>query len=388
MSVEFANKATARFKCFDSSNSGTLRITEAFYTESFVPIGNSCVIPEQPCRKMNVAKEVRAMCECAQSCALDRTFVDRTRKRKNCFGVDETAMRLIVFHTCDCALKSHQGYLDEQTSSANGTDCSTTTVPSQSVQLPKSKSPHNYSAAGCCGSKSKAFCGDNLPSKCGHKSENWRAVLPPLQPAYDPSEKHVLSVFSLQTITHPAVVIASILKREHPCAGYCYDPTKEVCYPNNASSTGYTTCPIGHNLCWKDCYDSVEKTCFYYEQARSNRDDFIDINLTNIAKDKQGQFQKYDNSLPYGEQYDFGSVLHYEMSDFAIDPAQWTIRPKVQYAGTEISSRRNLSEIDVRKINKMYKSMIIVMGLNFAWEDALFQMPHRGCYFPYDAAQA
>jgi Astacin (Peptidase family M12A) len=47
--------------------------------------------------------------------------------------------------------------------------------------------------------------------------------------------------------------------------------------------------------------------------------------------------------------------MHYEKTDFAKDPAIWTIQPKPQYKGFAIGQRDGLSDIDIKKINLMYK---------------------------------
>ncbi|OWA50507.1 putative Embryonic protein UVS.2 [Hypsibius exemplaris] len=97
---------------------------------------------------------------------------------------------------------------------------------------------------------------------------------------------------------------------------------------------------------------------FYHEQSRLDRDDYVEINMANIREgDDQAQFQTYRNTTAFGEPYDFGSVLHYGMFDFAINPAVWTIRPLHKYSDKTklIGQRDALSDIDIAKINLMYK---------------------------------
>ncbi|OWA52346.1 putative Embryonic protein UVS.2 [Hypsibius exemplaris] len=95
---------------------------------------------------------------------------------------------------------------------------------------------------------------------------------------------------------------------------------------------------------------------FFHEQSRIDRDDYVEINMANIREgDDQAQFQKYLNTTAFGEPYDFGSVLHYGMFDFAMNPAVWTIRPLPKYSDKLIGQRDALSDIDIRKINLLYK---------------------------------
>lgn len=63
----------------------------------------------------------------------------------------------------------------------------------------------------------------------------------------------------------------------------------------------------------------------------------------------------YNDSLTYGQPYDFGSVMHYDKYAFAIKPEIWTIRPRLpKYRKMQIGQRIGLSETDIRKINFMY----------------------------------
>ena len=73
-----------------------------------------------------------------------------------------------------------------------------------------------------------------------------------------------------------------------------------------------------------------------------------------IAEDRD-QFQKYSDSVAFGEKYDFGSIMHYAWNDFAIDDKVWTIRAKAKFGNVEIGQRRAMSAVDIRKINSMYK---------------------------------
>ncbi|OWA52621.1 putative Embryonic protein UVS.2 [Hypsibius exemplaris] len=92
---------------------------------------------------------------------------------------------------------------------------------------------------------------------------------------------------------------------------------------------------------------------FHNEELRLDRDEYVDINWTNIKAANRDLFQKRP-STAFGEPYDFGSILHYGMFDFAIDPTVWTIKPKEKYGDRKIGQREQLSAIDINKINKMY----------------------------------
>ncbi|OWA53845.1 putative Embryonic protein UVS.2 [Hypsibius exemplaris] len=122
---------------------------------------------------------------------------------------------------------------------------------------------------------------------------------------------------------------------------------------------------------------------FYHEQSRLDRDEYVDINWQNIKPENREQFQKYP-STAFGEPYDFGSVLHYGMYDFAIDPTVWTIRPKEKYRDRVIGQRDGLSATDIRKINKVYnctKQLPTTTSTPAGPSDPQFDTPHRGCYY-------
>ncbi|OWA54490.1 putative Acidic mammalian chitinase [Hypsibius exemplaris] len=127
---------------------------------------------------------------------------------------------------------------------------------------------------------------------------------------------------------------------------------------------------------------------FFHEQSRMDRDQYVDINWSNIRKKDWDQFKIYE-STAFNETYDFGSLLHYGMYDFAIEPHVWTIRPKDKYKDKVIGQRNGLSEIDIRKLNKMYpcpapSTVPNSAGLLKADSDTQqtqFIFPHRGCYY-------
>ncbi|OWA52627.1 putative Embryonic protein UVS.2 [Hypsibius exemplaris] len=143
------------------------------------------------------------------------------------------------------------------------------------------------------------------------------------------------------------------------------------------------------NLCFEDGksgiaqHEIMHAIGFYHEQSRLDRDEYVDINWSNIPEDKKDQFQKYTNTTAFGETYDFNSVLHYGMYDFAIDRTVWTIRPKEKYKDRKIGQRDGLSATDIRKINKMYNctKLPTTTPTPSGPSDPKFDTPHRGCYY-------
>ncbi|XP_078540501.1 astacin-like metalloendopeptidase isoform X2 [Lissotriton helveticus] len=91
---------------------------------------------------------------------------------------------------------------------------------------------------------------------------------------------------------------------------------------------------------------------FFHEHVRSDRDEYVDVQLQNIAEGEWGNFRKQETNnldLPY----DFESVLHYGRYTFSKTPGQPSIIPKPD-PNVEIGQRYGLSPLDVAKLNKLY----------------------------------
>ncbi|XP_033005243.1 astacin-like metalloendopeptidase [Lacerta agilis] len=92
---------------------------------------------------------------------------------------------------------------------------------------------------------------------------------------------------------------------------------------------------------------------FIHEQARNDRDKYVKIHLEYVTTGEQGNFEKVDsNNL--GLPYDYGSVMHYGPYDFSSAPGKATIVP-IPNASVPIGQRIGLSDLDVKKINKLYR---------------------------------
>ena len=70
---------------------------------------------------------------------------------------------------------------------------------------------------------------------------------------------------------------------------------------------------------------------FWHEHTRPDRDGYIDVIYANILDNQDYNFQKMPreeiNSL--GEEYDFGSIMHYSRNTFSRGPFLDTILPKL-----------------------------------------------------------
>lgn len=93
---------------------------------------------------------------------------------------------------------------------------------------------------------------------------------------------------------------------------------------------------------------------FYHQQSASNRDEFVRINWDNIKPGREHNFNKYADDVvsDFGIEYDYASVMHYSALAFSKNTKP-TIEPLRD--GVEIGLRRNFSDSDVEKINRMYQ---------------------------------
>ncbi|KAB7501147.1 Meprin A subunit alpha [Armadillidium nasatum] len=95
---------------------------------------------------------------------------------------------------------------------------------------------------------------------------------------------------------------------------------------------------------------------FYHEQARHDRDNYVEIMWDNIEKEEKYNFDCYGPDIvgTFGEEYDYMSLMHYAPYDFAIDVEKPTIITKDPKYQDLIGKTQKLSDTDLRKLLKMY----------------------------------
>jgi astacin (peptidase family M12A) len=69
---------------------------------------------------------------------------------------------------------------------------------------------------------------------------------------------------------------------------------------------------------------------FFHEHQRSDRDNYVAIDFSNVRDDAVGNFN-IGSGRPLVGDYDFGSIMHYPRSSFAIDTSRPTIIPHPPY---------------------------------------------------------
>ena len=101
---------------------------------------------------------------------------------------------------------------------------------------------------------------------------------------------------------------------------------------------------------------------FYNEQSRWDRDEFITVNWENIRPGYESQFRKLSRGTakPSGLEYDYCSIMHYGDGAWAKKKGLKTLTPKKPITCTgpgskaEIGKSTTLTELDIKKINKLY----------------------------------
>ena len=91
---------------------------------------------------------------------------------------------------------------------------------------------------------------------------------------------------------------------------------------------------------------------------RYDRDDYIDITWVNVINGADDQFEKYGMNVidQMNEPYDYSSIMHYGPYAFSSNGKK-TIIARKPGAG-KMGQRIQFSDIDLRKINKLYQCSI------------------------------
>jgi hypothetical protein len=93
-----------------------------------------------------------------------------------------------------------------------------------------------------------------------------------------------------------------------------------------------------------------------HEQNREDRDLRVQIVMSNIPLQYEGQFEKYTSDYMDKGPYDFDSIMHYESNAFACDPSKPTIVPKGPLpANVTLGQRNHLSAGDIEAVKGIYR---------------------------------
>ncbi|CAM4657695.1 unnamed protein product [Leuciscus chuanchicus] len=165
------------------------------------------------------------------------------------------------------------------------------------------------------------------------------------------SDKSVIA--SAMSVFHAKTCIRFVAKSSQ--TDYISIENKDGCYSSLGRTGGKQVVSLNRNGC---IYNGIAQhelshaLGFYHEQTRSDRDKYVRINFKNISPDMAYNFQK-QNTNNQNTPYDYGSIMHYGRTAFAIQPWLETITP-IPDTTVEIGQRQGLSKIDVLRIQKLY----------------------------------
>lgn len=111
-------------------------------------------------------------------------------------------------------------------------------------------------------------------------------------------------------------------------------------------------------------HEIIHAIGFYHEQSRTDRDEYIKINLRNVKKSSRHNFKKYiqrrgHSGIDIGP-YDYNSIMHYSSYAFAKRKKKKTIEVRMPPASqnTTIGQRKKLSSGDIKSINLVYPKIL------------------------------
>ena len=109
----------------------------------------------------------------------------------------------------------------------------------------------------------------------------------------------------------------------------------------------------------------------HHEHSRKDRDRYVKIYSENIIRGVGHNFDKlnyYEKNTPY----DYYSIMHYRIRDYAIDESKPTIEilnpDNININKESIGTRRRLSSEDIAWVNKLYNCpseqflFVVLMG--------------------------
>ena len=109
---------------------------------------------------------------------------------------------------------------------------------------------------------------------------------------------------------------------------------------------------------------------FNHEHQRTDRDNYITIDIGNVAGNARFAFDKH--TFPVFGPYDFGSIMHYGSGYFALDVSRPTIIPKPQYQseGAQMGRAQTPSDNDHNHMALLYSSQLAQSAIRTPTEPA------------------
>ncbi|KAF1762527.1 hypothetical protein GCK72_010789 [Caenorhabditis remanei] len=135
-------------------------------------------------------------------------------------------------------------------------------------------------------------------------------------------------------------------------AGGCWSYVgKQVDMPYQVVSVGPNCDTLGTAT-----HELMHALGFWHQQSRSDRDDYVYVDFSNIIPSQAYNFQKMplDQAQLLNLKYDYGSVMQYYPYAFALDSSKYTILAKESGFQNSMGQREAPAFSDLVAINKLY----------------------------------
>ncbi len=131
------------------------------------------------------------------------------------------------------------------------------------------------------------------------------------------------------------------------------------CSSNVGRQGGRQTITLGANCSTGNAIHEIGHTVgLWHEQSREDRDQHVTIVFANVEPDMQHNFVQHIADGDDLGAYDFGSLMHYPSTAFAIDPSKPTIIPRNPLPpGVVMGQRTGLSQGDIDGVHMMYPAV-------------------------------
>jgi len=109
-------------------------------------------------------------------------------------------------------------------------------------------------------------------------------------------------------------------------------------------------CVVSHVI----IHELLHALGFHHEQNRPDRDQYVRINLQNLADPQQAHnfdLVSSERAITFNLPYDLKSIMHYEPGAFAI-PGTKTIEP---LGNIRLTKNKRLSRLDIQAIQQLYR---------------------------------
>uniref|UniRef100_A0A1I7SBN2 Metalloendopeptidase n=1 Tax=Bursaphelenchus xylophilus TaxID=6326 RepID=A0A1I7SBN2_BURXY len=130
------------------------------------------------------------------------------------------------------------------------------------------------------------------------------------------------------------------------------------CYSQVGKTGGKQEISLGRGCLYHEIvlHELMHSLGAWHEHSRADRDDFVKIRWENILNGMESQFDIISPALQdtQGVRYDYRSIMHYDSAAFSRNGKN-TIETVEDGFTSVIGAAKDLSELDIVKLNKLYQ---------------------------------